>query len=236
MKIWGWWRGATRQEETIMNEEPTVSVDTERAERSERPDQVREVCDHCRGTGRVLTKSDLIRESLTLFPTDPVHLDEFVREFYRRLLAAAPALARLFPPDLVDADHTALESAGKAQRDRLLQAILVAVGEYDPEDPARMAALRTHLAAYGRSHRAFARPGGTVQHATMEEYVLVGKILMTLVHDVMGPLWRQEWDGPWAEAYEHAAVMMLHASWSETTPAAVARHPRRANDDTLRRA
>jgi hemoglobin-like flavoprotein len=135
----------------------------------------------------------------------------------------------------VDADHTALNSAGKAQRDRLLQAILDAVGTYDPDDPDTQAGLRTRLGAAGRSHRSFIRPNGVPQHATMKEYVLVGQILMTLIHDVFGAAWRPEYDPAWEEAYEHASVMMLYAAWSEKIPAAVARRPRSVDDDTLRR-
>lgn len=210
--------------------EPTTPIEPEV------PAIRRTPCGHCRGTGLVPTTNELIRESLALFPTEQDQLDEFVREFYRRLLAAAPGLTRMFPPDLVNADHTALDSDGKAQRDRLLQAILTAVGEYDPDNTARMTALRVHLAAYGRSHRGFLRPGtGITAGAKMAEYVLVGEVLFELLHDVFPETWRPEYDTAWAEAYEHAAVMMLHAQWADVTPPAVARQPRRAGDETLRR-
>ncbi len=201
------------------------------------PDQTipaREPCGPCRGTGLTLTTNDLIAESLTLLPTEPAQLDEFVREFYRRLLHAAPGLIRLFPADLVTAEHTALDSAGKAQRDRLLNGIVTAIREYDPADDDRMDALRTHLATYGRSHRSFARPGGITAHAKMAEYILVGEILLGLLADTFGKRWLPEYSAAWAEAYEHAAVMMLHAAWT-AGPSAVARQPRRSGDETLRR-
>jgi hypothetical protein len=229
-----WRRTAARQEMTMTSETPTPVA--EEPTRGTGPERAK--CDHCRGTGYELTTNDLIRESLALFPTDPVDLDEFVREFYRRLVkAGGPGIAGLFPGDLVTADHTALDSKGKAQRDRLLAGILTAIGEYDPASPDRMDGRETHLGAYGRSHRSFVRPFGGSQGATMREYVVVGDVLMGLIHDAFGSRWRPEYDAAWAEAYEDTAVAMLAAARAANAEgrSAIGRLPRRAGDESLRR-
>lgn len=229
------WRRLTAEQETTMTSETATPI----AEEPTRPNvPERATCDHCRGTGYELTTNDLIRESLALFPADEAELDEFVREFYRRLVeVGGPAIAGLFPADLVSADHTALDSKGKTQRDRLLKGILTAIGEYDPTNPERMAAREMHLGPFGRSHRSFVRPFGGSQGATMREYVIVGDVLMGLIHDVFGGRWRPEYDTAWAEAYEDTSVAMLAAAREANAEGktAVSRLPRRVGDESLRR-
>jgi hemoglobin-like flavoprotein len=149
-----------------------------------------------------LTVNDLLRESIALLEGNE---DAVIREFYARLLNAAPDLAPLFPRDLLTDD------AIDHQRDRLLSAIVALATHYDPDNDAAMATLDTALASYGRAHSAFRRPDGSVRGATIEEYVAVKTMLFGTLHDMAGSAWRNSYDGPWSDAYDYAAVRMLNA-------------------------
>lgn len=178
-------------------------------------DPARDTCPHCRGTGKTLTTNDLLRESIELVGDGG---DSVVREFYRRLLETAPSLAPLFPADLLAADTT------KGQRDKLLQALVALANLYDPGRPEQMEVLDTHLAAFGRSHAAFARPDGSVCGATLDEYAAVKTVLFGTLHDFAGDAWRGEYDGAWSEAYDYAAgAMLFHAHRSGAKAARYAR-------------
>lgn len=175
----------------------------------------RQDCPHCRGTGKVLSVNDLLRESIGLLDGNE---DAVIREFYARLLTAAPDLAPLFPRDLLAEDEI------DHQRDRLLAAIVALAKHYDPDNDEAMATLDTALASYGRAHSAFRRPDGTVRGATLEEYVAVKSTLFGTLHDAAGAAWLDEYDGPWSEAYDYAAIRMLSAQLD--TPQRFGRFPR----------
>jgi hemoglobin-like flavoprotein len=164
-------------------------------------------CPECRGTGKVLTKNDLLRESIALLGDAG---DDVVRVFYERLLDAAPELAQLFPGDLtVPASLVPPDSPGKLQRDKLLGALVAVSQTYDPERPEQMAILDTHLEAFGRSHAAFHRPDGSVRGATLDEYHAVKVVLFGTLHDAAGEAWLPVYDDIWSEAYDYAAGAML---------------------------
>jgi hemoglobin-like flavoprotein len=175
----------------------------------------RQDCPHCRGTGKVLSVNDLLRESIGLLDGNE---DAVIREFYARLLTAAPDLAPLFPRDLLAEDEI------DHQRDRLLAAIVALAKHYDPDNDEAMATLDTALASYGRAHSAFRRPDGSVRGATLEEYVAVKSTLFSTLHDAAGAAWLDEYDGPWSEAYDYAAIRMLSAQLD--TPQRFGRFPR----------
>jgi hemoglobin-like flavoprotein len=186
------------------------------------PATVRVACTHCGGTGYTMrTTSELLRESIALIPADGGQT--VIREFYRRLLSAAPDLAALFPADLITAATDDLASPGRMQRDKLLQALAALADLYGtgPEDRTR---LDTALRAYGRSHAAFARPDGTTRGATIEEYLAVKAALMDTLHTAAGTAWRDEYDAAWTEAYDYAAVIMLHEQM--TSNMTMPRYPR----------
>lgn len=165
-------------------------------------------CPTCKGLGHMQrTVSELLRESIALIPPDGGQT--VIREFYRRLLTAAPDLAPLFPPDLITAAVDDTASPGRLQRDRLLQA-LAALAELYGTSPADRQRLDTALRAYGRSHAAFTRPDGTVRGATVEEYLVVKQALMDTLHTAARDAWLAEYDSAWAEAYDYAMVVMLH--------------------------
>jgi hemoglobin-like flavoprotein len=188
------------------------------------PATVRTPCTHCEGTGYLMrTVSELLRESIALIPADGGQ--GVIREFYRRLLTAAPALASLFPPDLITAATDDLTSPGHMQRDRLLQALAALADLYGTTDADRQR-LDTALRAYGRSHAAFARPDGTVRGATIEEYVAVKAALMNTLHSAAGAAWLPQYDAAWSEAYDYATVIMLHEQI--TSGMSAARYPRTA--------
>lgn len=163
----------------------------------------RQDCQHCRGTGKVLTTNDLLRESIGLLGDQG---DEVMRVFYVNLLDTVPYLARLFPADLTS--HTA-DGAGKMQRDKLLGALIAVSQTYDPDRPEQMQILDTHLQSFGRSHAAFDRGNGKVQGATLAEYNAVKVVLFNTLHDVAGDAWLPEYDDVWSEAYDYAAGGML---------------------------
>lgn len=192
------------------------------------PEPPRDACPHCRGTGKTLTTNDLLRESLELIGE---HGDDVVREFYARLVDAAPDLAPLFPADLTDPlsaplspEDSQILRTGRGQRDKLLAA-LVALGQmYDPTLPDQMEVLDTHLAAFGRSHARFARPDGTEQGATLAEYAAVKSVLFGTLSDFGGDLWLPAYTAAWSEAYDYAAgAMLFHAHRSGVKSARYAR-------------
>jgi hemoglobin-like flavoprotein len=169
-------------------------------------------CPHCHGTGKILTTADLLRESIGLLGNDPRELDNFVAEFYRRLLDAAPDLAPLFPEDLTrTGTGSDPNGRGKAQRDKLLHALIALATSYDPDDTEKMKVLDTHLAAFGRSHASFPRADGSGLGATLDEYHAVKVTLFGLLHDAAGERWLPEYDDVWSEAYDYAAAAMMFA-------------------------
>lgn len=174
-------------------------------------DDNRADCPHCQGTGKVLTKSDLLRASLRLLGTDPRGHDAFVAEFYSRLFGRAEYLTAIFPPDLADPDSDP-QGRGKAQRDKLLAAVLALGSTYDPSDRKAMEVLDQHLAMFGRSHSAFHFSDGA-RPPTIQEYALVKDVLMGLFHDATGDAWRPEYDAAWSEAYDYAYRKMADAGW-----------------------
>jgi len=177
-------------------------------------------CGECRGTGYlIMSTNDLLKESLALV-TDG---DGLVREFYSRLLTAAPDLAALFPPDLLTAaapgrpevvsDGSALRPAptrGARQRDKLLGALIALADLYDTDSDEKMGKLDTALRAFGRSHAAFHRPDGRVLGATFDEYAAVKAALFATLADTAGSAWASEYTAAWSEAYDFAAVTMMH--------------------------
>lgn len=173
-------------------------------------------CPHCRGTGKTLTTSDLLRESVALIGD---HGDDVVREFYGRLLDAAPGLAELFPADLL------AEDAAKGQRDKLLQALVALAKLYDPENAEQMTILDAHLVAFGRSHGAFYRTSeGVTRGATLDEYQAVKSILFGTLHDFGRESWLREYDTAWSAAYDYAAgAMLFHGMRSPIKSARYAR-------------
>jgi hemoglobin-like flavoprotein len=175
-------------------------------------------CPTCEGHGYVTkTVNDLLRESLALLGDNG---DAVIREFYNRLLTAAPDLAPLFPADLLNEDTT------HHQRDRLLKALIALSELYDPNNPDSMDRLETALRAFGRSHAAFQRPDGTVRGATMREYVAVADTLLGTLRAVAGDAWIDAYDDAWDEAYYHAADIMRDEQ--RRTAASFPRYPRQA--------
>jgi hemoglobin-like flavoprotein len=185
-------------------------------------------CPHCRGTGKTLTTNDLLRESLELLGNAG---DDVIREFYRRLLDAAPHLADLFPPDLLTEiprpnaeGEVRTMHGGPQQRDKLLSALTALAQLYDPTRAEQMAVLDTHLATFGRSHANFARPDGTVRGATLDEYQAVKVVLFGTLHDFAGAAWLSEYDDVWSEAYDYAAgAMLFHSMRTDAKSARYAR-------------
>lgn len=175
----------------------------------------RQPCPECKGTGYMPSQNDLLRESIALVGDGG---DVIVREFYTRLLHAAPDLASLFPADLLQSDET------HHQRDRLLKALVALSQSYDRTDPDGMNRLDVTLGFYGRNHAAFQRPDGTVSGATLEEYAAVKGVLFATLIEAAGPAWKPEYTAAWSDAYDYAAgVMMAEQRRTEMT---VPRMPR----------
>jgi hemoglobin-like flavoprotein len=175
-------------------------------------------CGECGGVGYVeVTISSLLRESIALVPDGGG--DMVVKEFYTRLLHAAPGLAEIFPADLLTTDEE------KHQRDRLYAALAALANLYDPDDAEKMARLRTAAGSYGRSHASFWRPSeGVSRGATLAEYAAVEATLLETFHAVAGSEWKPEYDEAWVVAFDHLTGMMLDAQHS--TPMTAPRFPR----------
>lgn len=167
---------------------------------------VRIDCEHCGGVGYVPGLNDYLLESAGLLGDNP---DEVVRLFYSTLLSDAPALAALFPADIVTASVGTAHSAGVAQREKLLAALVALAELYDPGVPGKMDRLNAALARFGRSHAAFARQDGTVWGATLEEYAAVKSALFSTLVRVLGEKWKPEYTSAWSQAYDYAAAVML---------------------------
>lgn len=168
---------------------------------AERPD-----CWHCRGRGKVLTVNDLLQESMGLLGNNAEGL---ILKFYAHLVrVGGPALAELFPPDLIEPLSA---GAGKHQRDLLLAALVMAADLYDPTDPDRMARLDANLKRWGERHAAFDRSDGTDDGARPDEYDAVKTILMATLHEAAGEAWLGEYDAAWAVLYHHMKTRMLNA-------------------------
>lgn len=214
-------------------------------------------CAGCRGYGFVIVSTrDLLIESKALLDDAG---EVIVKEFYTRLLRAAPDLASLFPADLLaeqqpvvedgshdlpdEAKHEGLlpdfraaaaakRKTGKEQREKLLGALLALATLYDPDDEASMEKLTNALQAFGRSHASFARPDGSERGATLDEYAAVKGALFGTLVTTAGPAWKHAYTMAWSEAYDFAAVTMLAEQYR--TVSAVARMPRRSAEQPLR--
>jgi hemoglobin-like flavoprotein len=184
----------------------------------------REDCPHCQGTGKVLTKNDLLRASLALLGDNPAQLDAFVVEFYSQLFLHAPYLTSIFPSDLRDPDAKP-DGRGKGQRDKLLNALIALGTAYNPDDRKAMEVLDEHLGTFGRSHASFDFPGGA-RSPSLDEYRLVKVILFNLLHDVTGDKWLPEFDAVWSEAYDYAYRKMGDAAWQFLNERGGEVHPR----------
>ena len=191
---------ATTREDEQTAANPVTDSGVHALEDDYQPPTIRVACPTC-GNGLDRTVNDLLRESAGLIPVDGG--DMVIREFYTRLLRAAPDLAALFPRDLLTAATQDGASPGAMQRDKLLNAIEGLADKYGASR-ADMEHLTNLLLQAGRSHAAFARPDGTVKGATQAEYELVGQIFIRTLADVAGDKWRHEYELAWAEAYGDA--------------------------------
>jgi hemoglobin-like flavoprotein len=162
----------------------------------------RVACAQCEGKGYIVKSTrDLLLEVAGLIGDGG---DEIVREFYVRLLTAAPYLAELFPPDLTGKDEI------KGQRDKLLGAIKALLTTYDPDDPDGLDRLDTALQAMGRSHAAFYRPSeGVTRGATWEEYGAVKSTATGTIADAAGDAFTPAHEAVVGEAFDYAAGEMI---------------------------
>lgn len=167
---------------------------------------VRIDCEHCKGVGYVPGVNDLLVESAALIGDRG---DEVVRLFYSTLFSDAPAMAYLFPPDIVSASAGTQNSAGVAQREKLLGALVALAELYDPGVPGKLDRLNSALTRFGRAHAAFARQDGTTWGATLEEYAAVKTALFSTLVRVAAEHWKPEYASAWSQAYDYAAAVMI---------------------------
>lgn len=206
--------------------DPTADTGSHHLPNPEDIPHVTAACPTCKGAGTVTRPvSDVLRETVGLIPVD--HGDDVIREFYRRLLTAAPALAPLFPADLLTAATNDQASPGAMQRDKLLQAIVALSDLYGAGDEA-MSRLDTALGSFGRSHAAFQRPDGTVRGATLAEYVAVKETFLDTCTALLGEAFTAAHAAAWDEAIDYAAVGMLYAQQHSGMKSA--RYPRTSRD------
>ncbi|MEU4426745.1 globin domain-containing protein [Actinoplanes sp. NPDC024001] len=135
--------------------------------------------------------------------------DQVVEHFYARLFLAFPQLRDLFPVQM------------RAQRDRLLSAIVSAVHHFD--DPVRLDAW---LRGLGRDHRKFeVRP---------EHYAQVKVCLLDAIRSHAGDRWNDVYEQAWNDAYDLMADRMIAGAGERDDPpywdAEVLSHERRGPD------
>jgi hemoglobin-like flavoprotein len=131
--------------------------------------------------------SDYLRESIALLGDQG---DAVVRQFYTTLFRSAPDLVSLFPGNPTEGDLGA-DHKGARQRELLLAALVALSDLYDPDDADRMQRLDTALGSFGRKHASFARPNGTIQGATLDEYKAVKDALFATLVSAAGNAWRR---------------------------------------------
>ncbi|WP_424183496.1 FAD-binding oxidoreductase [Actinokineospora sp. G85] len=133
----------------------------------------------------------LVRESFAF--VEP-RADEVAAAFYDNLFHIAPSTRDMFPPGMPIRDS------------RLLQALVQVVQMVDrPED------LVPYLREIGREHRKYG--------LTSDHYEAVGMALIHAVREFAEPVWTEDVERAWAEAYTIMARAMLGAATEATGPA-----------------
>ncbi len=139
----------------------------------------------------VSTMVRLVRESFAVVEPQAEQVAQF---FYGMLFSIAPSAREMFPANM------------QVQRSRLLRALVHVVQMVDrPED------LVPFLRQLGRDHRKF----GVVS----AHYEAVGMALIAAVKKYAGPVWTDEVERAWAEAYTIMARAMLDAAAADEGPA-----------------
>jgi len=189
-------------------------------------------CAGCQGHGKVrMSVHDVLTESIGLIADQA---DGVVIMFYERLYAIDPALAELFPPDLLTAPAHAEGSRGAAQRDKLVE-VLVKVATLYGAGEREEVELVTILRRAGASHASFLRRSeGVIRGATPAEYESVRRALFDTLHAVGGDRWRPEYDAAWDQAYTFASREMQHAQEHEGREMQHPRQPRATADPPKR--
>jgi hypothetical protein len=134
-----------------------------------------------------------VHELLTdIFTRAGDNADQFVISFYTRVARARPDVLHLFPADLVDPESS---GRGRAQRDRLLRALVLVATLYSPRNPASMAKLDKALDELGGTHgesRFFIDdpewPGGT-RPLLQREYDAVNTAAVETFREFYGRGW-----------------------------------------------
>ncbi|AUS78934.1 flavohemoprotein [Actinoalloteichus sp. AHMU CJ021] len=133
----------------------------------------------------------LIRESYAA--VEP-YADDVARFFYGMLFSLAPKTRELFPANM------------EVQRSRLLRALVHTVQMIDRPDD-----LVPFLRQLGRDHRKF---GVIASH-----YEATGTALLAAIKRYAGPVWTDEVELAWAEAYTMMATTMHNAAEADENPA-----------------
>lgn len=183
---------------------PEIRAQADDADSDDRPD-----CPHCRGTGKVLTVNDLLRESIGLLEGNE---DPVIRTFYEHLLRVAPDLAYIFPADLIDPLST---GEGRGQRDLLVHALVDVANDFQPGNQEAMERLKRKAEIWGQRHSAFHWQDGSVSGATLEHYKAVKDTLFATLLDAAGDAWRPEYTKAWSRAYDKVAGWMMGAQDDE---------------------
>jgi NAD(P)H-flavin reductase/hemoglobin-like flavoprotein len=143
------------------------------------------------GTDPVAIMVRLIRDTWAAVEPRADRVAEF---FYATLFTIAPTTRELFPINM------------QVQRSRLLRALVHVVQMVDRPDD-----LIPFLRQLGRDHRKF---GVVASH-----YEAVGMALLAGIKQYAGPVWTDEVERAWAEAYTIMARAMLEASGADDGPA-----------------
>jgi len=143
------------------------------------------------GTDPVAIMVRLIRDTWAAVEPKAERVAEF---FYATLFSIAPATRDLFPINM------------QVQRSRLLRALIHVVQMVDRPDD-----LIPFLRQLGRDHRKF---GVVASH-----YEAVGMALLAGIKQHAGPVWTNEVERAWAEAYTIMARAMLEAAGADEGPA-----------------
>jgi hemoglobin-like flavoprotein len=184
-----------RGDNTTTAEQPAVADDPETK-------IIRRRCDTCGQT--MPTINEVLRATIDLIPDGGA----LVLTFYTDLLDAAPTLAGIFPPDLIDAVATG-EGRGAHQREVFLEALLATSKLFDPGNAESMERLNAALKIMAGQHTAFQnRITGETFIPGPEHYKLAGDTLLAGLRRALGQSWTVLHEHSWWEAYKHVWRVM----------------------------
>jgi hemoglobin-like flavoprotein len=165
--------------------------------------------DWCPTCGRATpTIRELLSDTLNQVAT---RAPQVFGRFYERVFSERPDLEEMFPAELTDPDSS---GAGKAQREKLLNASVAVATHYNPDSPDSMRALNAALddmgAKHGESRFSVADPDWPNGRRPLlqREYDVINKHLIATLKEFQGESWTTLHTAAWWKAMTYVADRM----------------------------